>query len=167
MLLISEVEAIMEARSERISDLLKMCYKLVDQYQSTTSAGPGGFTICKRSNSCLECDSLVYGCLIKGLQSLELFPERVKVSKIESSVNAFADKLRSLTCYVYPDNHHSNHRALYFHDEYDDDGVIGHSSCTFTLAFAKEISSIIDRNEPSGVLGAHLAHIDEQSGNRM
>ena len=138
-----------------------MCYELVDQYQSTTSAGPGETTICKQDTSCLECDSLVYGCLIKGLQSLELFPERVTVSKIESSVNALADKLRSLKCYVYPDSYNGKRSRHYY-----DDGETTHSSCSFTFAFSEQIDSIINQKEPSGVLEAHLAHINEQSGNR-
>lgn len=164
MLLIFEVEAIIAARSERISNLLKMCYKLVDQYQSTTSATPGDTTICNQDNSCLECDSLVYGCLIKGLQSLKLFPEHVKVYKVESSVTAFAEKLRSLTCFVYPDEYQSQKYNRYngYHD-----GETTHTSCSFTLAFTKQIEDIIIRKEPSGVLEAHLAHINEQSGNSM
>lgn len=165
------IEAIIEARSERISDLLKMCYELVDQYQSTTSAGPGETTtICKQDISCLECDSLVYGCLIKGLQSLELFPERVTVSKIESSVNAFAAKLRSLKCYVYPDNYHRQ-RSKHYYDDDDDEisysSQTSHSRCSFTFAFSEQISSLVDRKEPSGFLEAHLAHMKEQSGNRL
>ena len=148
MLLISEVEAIIEARSMRISDLLEMCYKLVDQYESTTEY------LCTQSQSRGECDSLVYGCLIKGLRSLKLPPKRAEVSEVKASVKAFADSLRSLTCFVLP-------RAS---KGYIQGG--SHNNCNFTLAFAKQITSIVDQKEPSGVLEAHLAHTNEQSGNR-
>ena len=156
MLLISEVEAIIEARSRRISNLLEMCYKLVDQYESTDTY------LCAQSQSRGECDSLVYGCLIKGLRSLNLSPKRAEVSEVEASVKVFADKLRSLTCYMFP-----RERGSYdqYYGSYKQD--VYHDNCSFTLAFAKQIDNIIDRKEPSGVLEAHLAHIQEQSGNRM
>ena len=145
MLFISEVEAIIEARSGRISALLEMCYKLVEQYESTTTY------LCTQIQSRAECDSLVYGCLIKGLRSLNLSPKRAEVSEVGASVKAFADSLRSLACFVLP---HSANRAA------------SHINCKFTLTFANQIKSIVDQKEPSGVLGTHLAHINEQSGNR-
>ena len=154
MLLISEVEAIIEARSGRIFKLLEMCYKLVDQYESTTA------NLCTQSQSRGECDSLVYGCLIKGLRSLNLSPKRAEVSEIEASVTAFADKLRSLRCFVLPGG-----RSYDYDYNYND--CNGHGNCSFIRVFAKQIDSIIDRKGPSGVLEAHLAHMKEQSGNRM
>ena len=155
MLLIPKVEAIIEARSVRISDLLEMCYKLVDQYESTTTY------LCTHNHSRGECDTLVYGCLIKGLRSLNLYPKRAEISEVKASVLAFADKLRSLICLVCPDKYHSQKYSS-FHD-----GETSHTSCSFTLAFAEQIESIIDRKEPSGVLEAHLAHMNEQRGNKM
>lgn len=132
-----------------------MCYKLVDRYESTA---PGNDTICTCGQSSKECDSLVYGCLIRGLQSLELFPERAKASQVESSVIAFADKLRSLQCFAYPDRR--IHNPCNFHD-YDKNP--SHSSCSFTFEIAEQIEAIIDqKEEPSGVLEAHLTHIGEQ-----
>ena len=140
-----------------------MCYKLVDQYESTTTS------ICTQGQSGLECDSLVYGCLIKGLRSLNLYPKRAEVSEVKQSVVAFDDSLRSLTCLVLPRGLKRSHDSMYAsykaYDSYNED--VHHSNCSFTLAFAKEISSIIDRKEPSGVLEAHLAHIHEKSDNRM
>ena len=132
-----------------------MCYKLVDQYESTTA------NLCTQSQSRGECDSLVYGCLIKGLRSLNLFPKRAEVSEVEASVMAFADKLRSLSCFVLPHGRSYDDGCTYY-DDYN-----GHANCSFMLVFAKRIDSIIDRKKPSGVLKAHLAHINEQSVNRM
>lgn len=147
----SYIEAIIEARSERISALLEMCYKLVDQYESATA---GGSTICTYGNSSEECESLVYGCLIKGLKSLKLFPKRATVSEVESSVVALADKLRSLKCFAYP----GDRKDPYY--GYQGNGT-SHSSCGFTLAFADQIKTI-GGEEPSGVLEEHLTHINEQ-----
>ena len=79
--------------------------------------------------------------------------------------NSFADKLRSLKCYVYPEDYHDQRRR-YWNDD-DDGDEISHSSCSFTFAFSEKIESIIGQKEPSGVLEAHLSHINEQSGNRM
>lgn len=140
------IDAIIEARSERISALLQMCYQCVDQYESTN----GDATVCKRGQSSKECDSLVYGCLIRGLRSLELFPEHAKAWQIEWSVTAFADKLHALRCFAYPYNYSGHHNNQ------------SHSSCSFTLAFADQIEAILDQKEPSGVLEAHLTHIGEQ-----
>ena len=156
MLLISEVETIIEARTGRIFKLLEMCYKLVDQYESTTA------DLCTQSQSRGECDSLVYGCLIKGLRSLNLSPKRAEVSEVEASVTAFADKLRSLSCFVLPGGRSYDYD---YNCNYND--CNGHGNCSFTRVFAKQIDSIMDKKEPSGVLEAHLAHINEQSGNRM
>ena len=126
-----------------------MCYKLVDKYESTTTS------ICTQGQFGLQCDSLVYGCLIKGLRSLNLFPKCAEVSEVKASVMAFADKLRSLTCFGLP--------CIGTYDEHDE----YHNNCIFTLAFAKQIKSIVHQEEPSGVLEEHLAHMKEQSGNRM
>ena len=147
MVLTFDVEAIIDARSERISDLLEMCYNLVDHYELATTS------ICTQDQFGFECDSLVYGCLIKGLRSLNLFPKRTKVSEVKASVTAFADSLRSLTCFTLP-------RVPY--DQYG-----YHDHCSFTVGFAGQIENVIGQEEPSGVLEAHLAHINEQSGNRM
>ena len=146
----------MRARSERISALLEMCYKLLDCYESSTLVTAGSTTVCMMGHSSQECDSLVYGCLIKGLQSLKLFPKRVEVSEVEASVAAFARKLRSLKCFEYPDSHSTYQRR------YDSYETVTHSECGFTLAFADQIKAIIGGKEPSGVLDEHLAHIDEQ-----
>ena len=148
------IDAIIEARSERISALLEKCYKLIDQYDGTTS---GDTTICISSHSSKECDSLVYGCLIRGLQSLELFPERAKASQVESSVTAFADKLRSLQCFAYPDRRDYDRR--YYHDINSNPS---HLNCGFSLVFRDQIRAIVDQQEPSGVLEAYLTHIGEQ-----
>ena len=121
-----------------------MCYKLVDQYQSTV---PGNNTICTCGHSSKECDSLVYGCLIKSLQSLELFPKRAKASQVESSVTTFADKLRSLQCFAYPDRH--DYDRDYYHG-YSRDPL--HSSCVFTLAFEEQTKAIIDVGLPQPIL---------------
>ncbi len=153
------VDAIIEARTERIEALLEMCYKLVDQYESTTVLAPGDTTVCTRGGEFSQtCDSLVYGCLIKGLKSLELFPEHANASKVESSVMVFADRLRSLKCFTCPDSY--SHGQYYggFHG----DRVWSHSSCSFTHTFANQIGVIIGQKEPSGVLEEHLRHIGEQ-----
>ena len=143
------VDAIIEARTERIETLLEMCYKLVDQYQSTTLLTPGDTTVCTRGGQFSQaCDSLVYGCLIKGLKSLELFPKPAKASEVELSVMVFADSLRSLKCFTCPDSFRRDH---YYH-----------SGCSFTHTFASQIGVIIGRKEPSGVLEEHLRHIAEQ-----
>ena len=142
------VDAIIEARTERISALLQMCYKLVDKYQSTSVMAPGNTTVCTSNQSGRPCDSLVYGCLIAGLQSLKLFPKRAEASEIESSVMALADKLRSLNCFTFPDNYdHYSHP---------------HSSCGFVKTIRDQIRVIINQKEPSGVLKEHLTHIAEQ-----
>ena len=143
------VDAIIEARTERIAALLQMCYKLVDKYQSTSVMAPGNTTICTSNQFGQPCDSLVYGCLIAGLQSLKLFPKRAEASEIESSVMALTDKLRSLKCFTFPDHHY---------DRYSNT----HSSCGFVKTVRDQIRVIIDQKEPSGVLEEHLTHIAEQ-----
>ncbi len=149
LLVHNSVDAIIEARTERIEALLEMCYKLVDQYESTTLLDPGDTTVCTRGGVFSQvCDSLVYGCLIKGLKSLGLFPKHAKASEVEPSVMAFADILRSLKCLTCPDS--------YYRDQYS------HSSCSFTNTFANQIGVIIGQKEPSGVLEEHLTHIAEQ-----
>lgn len=129
-----------------------MVYKVVDRYESAEDT-----TICRLGQSSKECDSLVYGCLIKGLRSLELLPKRLKASQVQLSVKEFADDLRSLKCFMYPGSgkhYNSNHGGYY--------ETISHSNCAFTLAFENQIGGIIGQTDPSGVLEVHLTHIKEQ-----
>lgn len=135
-----------------------MCYKLVDQYESTTLMAPENTTVCTCAERRKECDSLVYGCLIRGLQSLKLFPKRAEASEIESSVMGLAGKLRSLNCFTYPDSYDND---PFSHGKYHDDRD-SHSSCGFKNAVVDQIGVIIGQKEPSGVLEEHLTHIAEQ-----
>ena len=130
-----------------------MCYKLVDRYESATLAR-GSAPVCAQGFYREECDSLVYGCLIRGLQTLKLFPKRANVSEVESSVMTLADELRSLKCFTYFSERHS------YHSQYS--SGFSHSHCGFKAAFAEQIEVITDQEEPSGVLEEHLRHIDEQ-----
>lgn len=144
------LDAIIEARSQRISDLLEMCYKLVDRYESTTLVA--NTTVCTHDKSQEECDSLVYGCLIKGLQGLKLFPRRVEASEVQSSVAAFTIELRSLKCFTYPASTHGDYYR----------GHRSHLGCEFPHKFAEQSEVIVGRKEQSGVLEPHLIHIEEQ-----
>lgn len=65
-----------------------MCYKQVDQYESSA-------LVCTQCEFSKECDSPTHGCLIKGLQSLGLYPKRATASEVEGSVTVLADALRS------------------------------------------------------------------------
>ena len=82
------------------------------------------------------------------------------MSELELSVMALADKLRSLECFAYPDIYRKNSYDYRFSGHPVSQG--SHSSCGFALAFTNQIEVIIGQKEPSGVLEAHLTHLDEQ-----
>lgn len=115
-----------------------MCDELVALYQSDN-------VVCKAGvhhNTRRKCDALVLGSLIKGLQSLKIWPVPVSPNDVHKSVKDVTKELRSLDCFALDDNH---------------------GYCLFTQRLDEQIRSIEEGSMPCGIDDYHLKHIEDQA----
>ena len=91
-----------------------------------------------------QCDTLMYGYLIKGLKTLGIWPNPVSPSDMHKSVTHLVNDLRSMEC-----------RAL--------EGDIGyHADCVITRELYQSIS-LIESDIPSGIDDPLRKHMEEQA----
>lgn len=98
-------------------------------------------SVCSQAFFRKECDAIVYGSLLRGLQELDLWP-RKPADTIKISVNELASQLQSLYNYVYPRS--------------------GHDSCNLAFRLRDQIASTLS-SVPNPVLASHRRHMRIQA----
>lgn len=138
-------DCILEARKKTVTQLLGACSKLVEKYESDhilcqaiTHFGPSLPLETKR-----QCDTLVYGCLIKGLKKLGLWPGPIFPSDVHRSITKLMLDLRSMTCFMLG-------------------GETSHANCVFTAKLVKQIRNI-ELTVSSGIDDPLRKHMEEQA----
>ena len=87
----------------------------------------------------------MYGCLIKGLKRLGLWPGPISPSDVDKSLAQLTAELRSMTCYALESN-----------------GETTHVGCGFQYRLGEQISSI-ELYIPSGIDDPLRKHMEEQA----
>lgn len=121
--------------------LLETCSKLVERYESDRM-------LCQAHNSQAvgrQCDTLMYGCLIKGLKKLRLWPGPISPGDVHVSLTVLVDSLYSMPCLVL-----------------DGKRATAHAECTFTEYFREKIDSI-EFEISSGTDVPLRKHMEEQA----
>ena len=140
-------DCILEARRKTITALLEACSKLVESYESNGVLCQAKFDVKddfqEFRQQIKQCDTLVYGCLIKGLRTLHLWPGPILPTEVHKSLKTLTNELRSMACFVLG-------------------GGTAHAKCVFTKKLAKELETI-ELNIPSGVDDPLRKHMEEQA----
>lgn len=92
-----------------------------------------------------QCDTLVYGYLIKGLKRLSLWPGPVSPRDVQKSLTDLIHGLRSMTCFQLQTN-----------------GYTYHTDCVFMYDLQAKINSV-ELNVPSGIDDPLRTHMEEQA----
>jgi hypothetical protein len=95
-----------------------------------------------------ECDTLVFGSLVKGLMKLGIWPGRLSPSEVHGSVLELMENLRSLHCFALKGRGKSPG---------------SHADCIFTIKLTAEIAEIESNIMPTEVDDSHREHIKEQA----
>ena len=95
-----------------------------------------------------ECDTLVFGSLVKGLKSLGIWPTILTSEDYHGSVSELIKGLHSLHCFVL-----DGRTARYPQ----------HGNCKFTQKLHSEITRIKEHVVPSGVHDSHREHMNRQA----
>lgn len=93
-----------------------------------------------------ECDTLVFGSIIKGLQNLDIWPGPTTPSDIDKSVSILTTDIRSLHCFALGENTNTKH-----------------TKCKFTTTLSSAMDIIMRDIMPSGVDESHKRHMEEQA----
>ncbi len=89
-----------------------------------------------------ECDTLIYGSLLRGFEQAGLWP-RGEPLEVRYSVDVLADKIRALEVYTYPTEFGRNHKGC------------------FTTKLKDEVETALRRLDRP-ILDEHLRHIQVQ-----
>lgn len=119
-----------------------MCSKFVESYESDD-------ILCQANHiqgAGRQCDTLVYGSLIKELKRLGLWPGPISPGDVDVSVKQLLNDLSSMTCFVLDGNHGRDH-----------------VKCQFPKSLGKEIETIIESHVPSGIDDPLRKHMLEQA----
>lgn len=108
------LEQIIKAREVLITALLELCSKLVDRYHTTKPSCRfvDGRTITSRgAEIAKECDTIVYGSLVRGLEPIGIWPSAVTSSNTRMSALGMMSSLQRIRCYALrePQNIGFNH----------------------------------------------------------
>lgn len=99
-----------------------------------------------------KCDTIIYGSLIRGLESMGISPSAVTSSDIRMSVSDMMCELQLIRCYTLGES------AMSF---------LNHFGCTFTAKINKELDRIKDHVVPLALDVAidksHRKHMEEQA----
>ena len=148
-------DTILEARRTRIAALLDACYKLVDCYlsnQLVCHAREYISYVGHRSMSEVvrrECDTLVFGSLVKGMKGLGIWPTILTSEDYHGSISELNKGLRSLHCFTLQAKSSSSDTP--------------HLSCSFMHSLNSEINRIEESIMPSGVDDSHREHMRQQA----
>ena len=142
---ISFLENISAVRQATIDKLLDIPYAHVDRYENANDI------ICRRKSRQKDCDALVYGSLIRGLQIAGLWP-RKKPEEIHISIDQLASTLDSLEIFVLPDID-----SGYRHDYRTNHN---HASCS-VHNFKQQVHTALS-GIPYPVLDSHYRHMEAQ-----
>lgn len=141
------LDCIVEARKKTIVALLEACSKLVESYESDQMLcrAPADFRRPVSQEIREQCDTLVYGYLIKGLKRLSLWPGPVSPRDVQKSLTDLIHGLRSMTCFQLQTN-----------------GYTYHTDCVFMYDLQAKINSV-ELNVPSGIDDPLRTHMEEQA----
>ncbi|KAK0516482.1 hypothetical protein JMJ35_001085 [Cladonia borealis] len=145
-------DTILTARRTTIAALFDACYKLVDSYLSDQLVCQhvehwGSYHLvpeCVRK----ECDTLVFGSLVKGMKGLGIWPTILTSGDYHGSISELMKGLRSLPCFMLAAKNQSS-RA--------------HTCCSFMPRLDLEIKRIEESIMPSGVDDSHREHMRQQA----
>lgn len=154
-------ESILHTREHTITALLATCRGYVQWYSSSSSLAS---TICRaerppRENPygivCItttkhyreQCDTLMFGSLIKALMGIGLFPLPANASEIFMSVSTMASKLSTIDGYALADR--ENERS-------------SHENCKFGSALCHDVDRLLD-TMPSALRNSHRKNFEEKS----
>ena len=142
-LIFQPADIISEARQTSIAALLDACYKLVESYQLNELVCENG-----KLEERKECDTLVFGSLIKGFKRLGIWPTILTSGNYHGSFSELSEGLCSLHCFVLDERANRSKQ---------------HKYCKFTLKLQMEVTRIQDTVMPSGVHESHREHMKEQA----
>lgn len=128
----------MSIRHDTIDELLKLPYEYIDLFDRSMDS------VCVQVYFSRECDAMVYGSLLRGLQEFDLWP-RKSADTIKISVDALALQLQSLGIFVYPA------------DDFSD-----HFSCNLVNSLRDRVASTLS-SIPNPVLTSHRRHMQIQA----
>ena len=132
-------------RSIVFENLLKLVYSYIDRFLTDDNHA------CKaESYNTKECDSIVLGSLLKGLQKLKLFPERPTPASLTCSVKSFVLDLTNLEIFTYPEVR-DRRRSLGSHEV-----------CNISVEIRQSAESIVE-DMPSPLLESHREHLRIQN----
>ena len=95
-----------------------------------------------------ECDTLVFGSVVKGLRKLGIWPGPLSPSEVHGCVLELMEGLRHLHCFELGGKGGSRR---------------SHTACISTIKLAAEIANIESNVMPAGVDDSHREHIKEQA----
>ncbi|MCJ1368297.1 hypothetical protein MMC16_007439 [Acarospora aff. strigata] len=133
------IESILDIRQATVKALLNVLYDYVDRFESNKE------TICRENSK--ECDALVYGSLLRGLQEADLWP-RKSSKTVHISVQELASKLNSLNIFIYPQDRRRHSSS-------------SHYNCNW--AERKDLVANTLSSIPDPVLESHSRHMQIQS----
>ena len=94
-----------------------------------------------------ECDTLVFGSLVKGLKGLGIWPTTLPFEDYHGSVQDLVKSLRSLHCFALGER----------------EGSDKHDGCKFTKRLDSEIKRIEQSTVALGVHDSHREHMKQQA----
>lgn len=148
------LDRIFQAREFLVTSLLEVCTKLVDRYDPEKLVCRHALS--RESSSVVEdgkeCDTIVYGSLIRGLNPIGIWPSTVTSSDIRMSVSDMMRQLKSIHCYKLKET-----RAY----------RVDHSICVFTTELQKEVDRIKEYVLPLAmdmvIDESYRKHMEEQA----
>lgn len=149
------IEQIIKAREVLITALLEVCTKLVDRYHTEKLVCwhvAGRESILAFAEIGKECDTIVYGSLVRGLEPMGIWPSISTSSNIRMSASDVMRRLKSIHCYNFRES------PPFFFD---------HSKCGFTAELEKEVDRIVEHVLPLAMDVAidesYRKHMEEQA----
>ncbi|KAL8678196.1 MAG: hypothetical protein Q9224_007136, partial [Gallowayella concinna] len=147
--------SILQARKEAVADMIRVCHAWVKRFK--ISSGP---PLCKAKPQSEECDTLVCGSLMRGLQSLSIWPgnlNHITGTLASESVQDLSTKIKALGCHVYPTPR-----------EYTPYGHViearqecKHDRCSFAIDLHDEINCVV-KGKASDIMYSYRTHLETQ-----
>ena len=136
-------ESILSIRLATIGNLLTMIYDYVDSFANNKK------TVCRQKPYADQCDTLVYGSILRGLHALDLWPRR-SFDTINISLQGLVTQLQSLKIFTYPGDR----------DAYGYQRSNSHHSCDWQEK--NNVIAVTLSSMPNPVLESHHRHMQIQ-----
>lgn len=153
-------DSILHTREQTVTALLGVCRGYVQYYSSSSILSS---SICQAERPPLgnnypaylrftrqyreQCDTSMFGTLIKGLMGIGLFPLPANTSNIFMSVSSMVYKLSTIDCPALADR---------------ENAPSSHEKCKFGRTLCLNVDRLLELM-PSAVCTSHRKHIEEQS----